>query len=71
MTYSEKKQRQISLSALLNGIPQTLYSYSLSPEVLSTYLDNSLLTEIPLFGAIRQEILSYAKSKGLKGASET
>ena len=70
MTYSEKKQRQIATYALLAGPELAIELYSISQEVLNSYLDKLISGDIPFFTAIRNELISYCRSKGVKGASD-
>ena len=70
MTYSEKKQRQIATYALLAGCEQAIEVYSISQEILSSYMDNLISGDIPLFTTIRNELISYCRSKGIAGASD-
>lgn len=70
MNYSEKKQRQIALYALLTDAEQALETYSISSEQLNGYLEKLLTDEVPLFVSIRNEIISASRLKGAASVSD-
>ena len=53
MNFSEKKQKQVAIYALLNGTKQASEAYMIPEEEVVPYLDNLSKTEQPFFEVLR------------------
>ncbi|OMJ94411.1 hypothetical protein SteCoe_2464 [Stentor coeruleus] len=71
MNFSDKKRKQIAISALINGFKQTSEAYSIPEDQVMPYLENLINGECSLFELIRNEILSSAQNKGIKSTCES
>lgn len=69
-SFSEKKLRQIAIQTLLNGSSSASESFAISESDANQHLNILLESPIPLFTTLRDEIISYTYTKGLKASSD-
>jgi hypothetical protein len=71
MNYSEKKQKQIAVFALINGIRKASECYMIPEEEVAPHLEKLGSSDMPFFEVIRNEVLRCFYAKGAKATSET